>query len=128
MSKFLAKGIIRKDGTVAENYRLAVAKVFNAIADNEPRLHGKHWTGSRKKHMTLVDNEWKDVHICKALGIRYLLGNDAPKGGVEGDYIHMILDGRNRAVSRIRKMAKECDGLHFGSEYASELFAEMVRG
>lgn len=127
MSKFLAKGIIKKDGTVAENYRLAVAKVFNAIADNEPRLHGKHWTGSRK-HRTLVDNEWKDVHICKALGIKYLLGNDAPRGGVEGDYIQMILDGRNRAVSRIRKIAKECDGLYFSSEYACELFAEMVRG
>lgn len=67
-------------------YEGATSKVF--------RLHLKSWTGSHKKPR-LVDNESNYIKVLEVYGIKYSKGNDAPKGGITGDYIEVIVDRRN---------------------------------
>lgn len=59
------------------------------------KLHKKMWTGSYKRPR-LVDKEDNYIDVLDSLGLTYTRGNDAPKGGVEGDYIEVKVDRRNK--------------------------------
>lgn len=108
----IADRMIKKDGTVSARYSDEVRIIFREIVQATEkgrksfRVHPKMWTGTRR-HLTLVDNTHRYKDILEALGLAYVAGNDAPRGGAEGDYIEAFIDGRNRAVQTIRKRSDE---------------------
>ena len=52
------------------------------------RLHTKSWTYNRNRmQLKGADKEIEILHILSRLKIGFERGNDAPKGGVVGDYI-----------------------------------------
>jgi hypothetical protein len=101
--KRIANRMVNKDGKVSARYERVVLRVLYSIRNSgkSDRFHCKSWTGSNK-HRQLVDNEKKFQDVLDALGIPFMLSNDAPRHGVEGDYIEAIYDNRNPLVKRIR--------------------------
>jgi hypothetical protein len=54
---------------------------------SKEKIHFQHWTGSNKNKSLSTDGptvRW--VKICEILGYTFERGNDAPRGGADGDY------------------------------------------
>lgn len=84
--------ILKKNGDVKEKY----VKLLNKLETGKKVFHLKYWTGTNR-HRTLVDTDYYNmITLLKELGIKYELGNDAPKGGVTGDFIKIKSDKRNK--------------------------------
>lgn len=67
-------------------------------------LHGKRWS-SRGQSLSTNANDrlWE---LLDLLGVDYVTGNDAPRGGVEGDYIKLTDKGQKQ-VAELVKLYKE---------------------
>ena len=52
---------------------------------HEPKAHMKRWYSRR----VLNDKEPRLRELLELFGFKYSTGNDAPRGGVEGDYVQM---------------------------------------
>lgn len=77
------------------------------LASGNNIFHLKSWTKS-KGHYNLIDTEHdRMLEVLKTLGIKYIEGNDAPKGGAVGDYIKIISDKRNKIYKIIIDNQKE---------------------
>lgn len=73
--------ILKKDGSIKSIYRKTITDIFVGT-----KVYPKRWTGSGS-HISL-SNRWDYcINLIKGLGYTYKVGNDAPRGGVEGDYI-----------------------------------------
>lgn len=103
MKRTIAQRMVKKDGTVSARYEWIVSRVLFSIrhSGKSDRFHCKRWTGSNR-HRKLEDNEYKFKDVLDALGIPCRFSNDAPRFGVEGDYIEARYDNRNPIVKRIR--------------------------
>ena len=129
----IAKRMVRKDGTVSSRYEDAVARVMDKILSGEKkaRIHYSSWTGTRG-HMKLDSILYKYLDVAEALGLKYTLGNDAPRGGAEGDYIEMRFDGRNSAVRTIRAKKEDIAligrHIHIMKDNAISLFNDIIKG
>ena len=68
------------------------------------RFYYNRWSyGCR--HFNLIDNSDRYFKVLKALKLKYILGDDAPKGGQEGNYIQLT-DGSIRTAKELSKMYK----------------------
>jgi hypothetical protein len=66
------------------------------MADGKNKFYGKHWHG---KGASLSDAEYNNTDIIMhKLGINHEHGNDAPRGGLQGDYIVICTSGKRRLV------------------------------
>jgi hypothetical protein len=73
--------ILKKDGSIKSIYRKTITDIFVGT-----KVYPKRWAGSGS-HISL-SNRWDYcINLIKGLGYTYKVGNDAPRGGVEGDYI-----------------------------------------
>lgn len=71
-----------------------IYSIKSTIHNTGYRFHLKEWRGSGR-HISLSDCEHRDcLTLFNILGINYSTGNDAPRGGVAGDYIE-IADGKS---------------------------------
>lgn len=78
------------------------ARIKNARG--KVRLHEKFWSGTRR-HMTLI--ETCHDRICdflRLLNCKYTTGNDAKRGGVEGDYIEVKVTDVKKAILKFEKL------------------------
>lgn len=99
--------IVKKDGKLQERYVREFNNLVELSSGKAGRVYGKKWLRNGR-HKTLVTSEYdRTLDLLKAFGIKYAIGNDAPKGGLEGDYIDIRFDGRNKAVQFIRSIAGE---------------------
>jgi len=73
------KLILTKKDSVNARYINAAQSVY--IVGR--KLYCKKWTG----HRTLKDVSPRIKEMLKSQGYKFTTGNDAPKGGVEGDFI-----------------------------------------
>lgn len=81
--------------------RWAVDQILTAAERNNPLLRPVYTTG-RGKYTSNMDRTHELVNLCKALGLTYTTGNDAPRGGACGAW--MELDQRSRRIlAGIRK-------------------------
>lgn len=63
---------------------------------------GKSWRG-RGRHISLSDTQYNAaIEICDALGIDYKLGNDAPRGGKEGDFVEITKKGKRQIAEWLK--------------------------
>lgn len=73
--------ILKKDGTLKSVYRDTINDIFRGT-----KIYPKQWTG-KGRHINLINKWGYCTNLIKGLGYTYQVGNDAPRGGVEGDYI-----------------------------------------
>lgn len=69
------------------------------------RTHTCRWHKSGR-HLNLEDKTKNYTDMLKVLGIDYTEGNDAPRGGEEGNYIELTAKGK-RQVKEFQAYYKE---------------------
>lgn len=91
------RAIYKKDGTLSKDAMNIINMVRIQAKDKKTvRLHLKEWAGS-PRHLRLSDAKYYNTRaILDEFGVKYREGNDAPKGGVIGDYIEIVVDRRNK--------------------------------
>ena len=68
------------------------------------RMHFKSWTNNFRR---LVESEHHSMlSFLKELGISYITGNDAPRGGVEGDYIELTRKEAKRCLIKLSNLTQ----------------------
>lgn len=86
----IAQHLTTKAGDMQKRYD----HVLGFIAHGKgARYHGKTWRRVGR-HATLEDSKhWNLIRALDLLGLDYATGNDAPRGGAEGDYIELTAKG-----------------------------------
>lgn len=93
----ISENLSTKSGKIANKYY----HIYEFIRKAE-RFHGCSWNGGIR-HMTLQDA--KHRNLCEALdkiGVDYVVGNDAPRGGATGTYVELTAKGK-RQTAELRK-------------------------
>ena len=80
--RIYGQNILNKKGKLSRNYEVALGDV----SELSNKIYSKHWIHSGRHH-NLVDKSDSIINLIKALGYNYKEGNDAPQGGLQGDYI-----------------------------------------
>lgn len=84
LSKKIQKLVLTKSGKVHTNY-------FKALSDSRiegNKIYPKTWGGSGR-HISLNDKSFYIRNILNVCGYKINTGNDAPRGGKEGDYFKL---------------------------------------
>lgn len=91
-----------KKGDVASKYY----HIYEFIRKAE-RFHGCSWNGG-PRHMTLQDA--KHRNLCEALdkiGVDYVIGNDAPRGGATGTFVELTAKGKRQTMELRKELQAE---------------------
>jgi hypothetical protein len=75
------------------------ANAINSSHFNGNKIYAKYYTGSGN-HINLVDMSFYIIGILNALKLKYSTGNDAPRGGKNGDFIKVS----SKAIQIIRSL------------------------
>lgn len=87
-------GLTKKDGSLQVKYCDSTLRTYLGHLANGQRIHPMFWTGTARTK-TLVTTKYERMRdILGALRIEYKLGNDAPRGGMTGEYIELTDKGR----------------------------------
>lgn len=93
----ISENLSTKKGEIANKYY----HLYEFIRKAE-RFHGCQWNGGLR-HMTLQDARHRNlVEALTKLGIDYVVGNDAPRGGATGTYVELTAKGK-RQTAELRK-------------------------
>lgn len=95
-NRLAAAGLFTKKGEIIARY----SSIFYALAAGVNRFHCCHWHRNGRRHQ-FEDNREKIRRVFNALRLSYNEGNDAPRGGREGDYIEITAAAR-RALAPVR--------------------------
>ena len=77
-------GIIKKDGAIAQRYGIALTRIMRGYDCH------CYWLRSGSRY-SLDDKDYnKYIEVCEALGLKYIKGNDAPRGGVDGNFVKIL--------------------------------------
>lgn len=74
--------VTKKDGTLKERVKEALAY----LVGNSRKIHYSYYTGSGR-YVRLVTYQTEIEWLLRVAGYKFTTGNDAPKGGRNGDYI-----------------------------------------
>lgn len=77
----MTTSIFKKDGQLTEAHK----EVVSLIAKNG-KVYPRTWVGSGRRK-TLRDISHRVIEVAKHYNYKIEMGNDAPRGGKEGDYI-----------------------------------------
>lgn len=84
--------IVKKDGNLSA-YGCERMRDMVSLQAGEA-IHPKRWNRSQGHYGLQGVNKYNDIiEVLKAAGIEYTTGNDAPKGGLEGDFIRLTEKG-----------------------------------
>lgn len=93
----ISEKLSTKSGEIANKYH----HLYEFIRKAE-RFHGCSWNGSAR-HMTLSDAKHRNlVEALTKIGVDYVIGNDAPRGGMAGTYVELTAKGK-RQTAELRK-------------------------
>ena len=76
--------------------KLSTLSLLKQIPENGI-IRPSRWNGS-PNHLSLIDKAFDYKKIFDAIGVKYKSGNDAPKGGRNGDYIKIRKDTAKKLV------------------------------
>lgn len=103
LRKRIATRLTTKDGALKKRYEHIWAFILHAGT----RYHGKTWRRSGR-HVTLEDSRHRALReALDLLGLDYATGNDAPRGGAEGDYIELAPKGLRQTRELREGLIKE---------------------
>ena len=92
-----------KDGALKKRYE----HIWLFILHAGTRYHGKIWRRSGRR-VTLEDSKYRALReALDLLGLDYATGNDAPRGGAEGDYIELTPKGLRQTRELREELIKE---------------------
>ena len=91
IEKRIAENLMTKKGELMKKYS---APLF-WLKYYGNRTHTCRWHKSGR-HFSLEDKTDNYTDMLKALGIDYTEGNDAPRGGEEGNYIELTAKGKRQ--------------------------------
>lgn len=98
LARLIAERLSRKDGQIKKKYSKVIFRLF----DGEKIR--KEWRG-RGRSITLSDSDyWAALEIAGALNLSVLTGNDAPKGGKNGDFVRLTETGRGQVKGYMDKV------------------------
>lgn len=104
-AEILKKRINDKLTTQKGELKVRFQNIFDFIERNQ-RFHGCSWARNGRR-MTLID---KNLALCEALkliGVDYVTGNDAPKGGATGDYVELSAKGVRQTAELRKELQQE---------------------
>ena len=91
-------------GLTAFNCLNTLENEINGTKKGKVRMHLKFY-GSNGRTMRLVDsNDWNMRCCLERLNINFVRGNDAPRGGVCGDYIELTKRECKKAIIRLHEL------------------------
>lgn len=102
-NRMAVAGLLTKKGEINATYRI----IFDQLAAGVDKFRPCHWRGSRR-HLTLQDDGYNIRRVFNVLRLSYTEGNDAPRGGREGDFIELTAAAR-RALAPVRADFAACD-------------------
>lgn len=94
--RLAAAGLFTKKGEINARFEW----ILNTIAGGCDKFRPCIWHRSGRRH-TMEDNGDKIKTVLDALRLPYIEGNDAARGGREGDYIE-ITPAARRALAPVR--------------------------
>lgn len=95
-SRLEAAGLFTKKGDLNARY----SSIIEHLAAGLDRFHPCCWHRNGRRHQ-LEDKGGNIRRVLEALHLSYIEGNDAPRGGREGDYIE-ITPAARRALAPVR--------------------------
>lgn len=103
LRKRIASRLTTKGGVLRKKYE----PIWLFILHAGTRYHGKTWRRSGR-HVTLEDSRHRALReALDLLGLDYATGNDAPRGGAEGDYIELTPKGLRQTRELREELIKE---------------------
>ena len=91
-------------GLTAFNCLNTLENELNGTKKSKVRMHLKFY-GSNGRTMRLVDsNDWNMRYCLERLNINFERGNDAPRGGVCGDYIELTKLECKKAIIMLHEL------------------------
>jgi len=99
LSKEYKNKLLKKDQSLKKRYLDIL--LWNGSLLIDKKIYPKRWG---HKYKTLVDNSDKYIDILNALKLKFSTGNDAPRGGKEGDYIKIS----KKAIKKIERFICQC--------------------
>ena len=91
--KTISKNLRTKSGAINNRYSHAWE---NSVKKGN-RIYPKSYTGSGN-YITLRDYSFQIEEIIKDLGYKFKTGNDAPRGGKQGDFIQVSKTAMNAII------------------------------
>ena len=77
-----------KSGQLNKRYETAI-NIIDVMSQNKT-YHPLRWVKNGRHFGASGENNVRKLkELCKALGIELLWGNDAPRGGMDGDYVYL---------------------------------------
>ena len=101
IEKRIAENLMTKKGELMNKY----SEPLDWLKNSGNRRHTCLWHKSGR-HLNLEDKTKNYTDMLKVLGIDYTTGNDAPRGGAEGNYIELTAKGK-RQVKELQAYYKE---------------------
>jgi hypothetical protein len=88
--------IFKKDGTLTQQHSTAI---FSIIRDR--KIYPARWVISgRRKNLVDKSNYYMDV--ANYFGFKVKTGNDAPRGGQEGEYIEFSAQAQKSLIQKFK--------------------------
>lgn len=85
--------MLKKDGTLKLMYQKVKDELLKRKAEGTVRVHARRLSGQTENGLRILfDRQDLYTQFAEAFGLDYKLGNDAPRGGIEGDYIDITLN------------------------------------
>lgn len=94
-NRLAAAGLFTQKGEIKARY----SSILYALAAGVTRFHCCRWRRNGRRHQLQDDSE-KIRRVFNALRLSWTEGNDAPRGGREGDYIEITAAAR-RALAPV---------------------------
>ncbi|MDD3040899.1 hypothetical protein [Bacteroides sp.] len=89
----IEKNLYSKAGNLCVQYQ----RVIILLKNPDMMVHPNRWNRSGR-HCKFVSHMDVYVNALDAIGIAYERGNDAPRGGKEGDYLKLSAKGRRQVM------------------------------
>lgn len=104
INRIAKKNLICKSGKVKNNYRVIIEYCLQSLANNK-RISLHAWRKSCGRY-SLVDYQDNAAlrDLLGLMGIKYTEGNDAPRGGADGDYLAITAAGSRRIMSLLPEL------------------------
>lgn len=88
-SRLIKCGAMKKDNTLKEWHKDAIRLIEYSVSNKTYKVHPFRWHNNGKRFSLegMAARERIQAILTNVIGITPCFGNDAPKGGKEGDYI-----------------------------------------
>lgn len=97
----IEKHLFTKKGVLADRYSFIADFLIRG------KWYGKEWRSSGRWR-NLSDTRYRAaIEICEALQIDFTLGNDAPRGGISGDYVALTEKGKRQVKAWVKEKISE---------------------